>query len=297
MGLGFVFLHGNYYGLGEPELQGQYGDTTYYLFPTPVLPLFMPVEWVPFIGPPLAVTVDPFFRVLVEAGYNRTINPGQPTPAQWLYFPNPITKVVNLAIAVPTGLDNGISYFTGNRPFGTAIPGPYGVGGPPVDAGCVGPNCGAGPTPYAEVNAPSQFDAATLGAPDPKPNHDVDTTVDISTMIDTSPKSTDGVEPQSPTPGTRPSITKPTEILSAFSTATTTPKPTQPTIRNPVGSTPPRVRDLVSSLAGAFDTSTRTKPPEAGDGTPEGSNLGSPGPTADSTNSATRRSLRHERAT
>ena len=95
--LGAVFLHPDYFGLGEPELQGQYGDTTYYLFPTPVLPLLMPVEWVPFIGPPLAVTFDPFFRVLAEAGYNRTINPGQPTPVQWLYHPDPIPTVVNLA--------------------------------------------------------------------------------------------------------------------------------------------------------------------------------------------------------
>ncbi len=263
--LGAVFLHPNYYGLGEPELQGQYGDTTYYLFPTPVLPLLMPLEWVPFVGPPLAVTFDPFFRVLAEAGYNRTINPGQPTPVQWLYHPDPISTVVNLAVAVPTGLDNGISYFTGNRPFGTAIPGPYGVGGPPVNAGCVGPNCGAGPTPYAAVKTPSQFDAAFLRAADPKPNNDVDT----PTNVDVSSQSNDGVEPQSPTPGTRRSITRPTGILSALSTATTT-KP--PTIRERLGSRPHRVRDLVHSLAGAFDDSARTKPLTAGDGTPEGSN-------------------------
>ena len=136
----------------------------------------MPVAWVPFIGPPLAVTFDPFFRVLVEAGYDRTINPGQPTPVQWLYHPDLIPTVVNLAVSVPTGLDNGISYFTGERPFGTAIPGPYGVGGPPVNAGCVGPNCAAGPTPYAAVNTPSQFGASTLGPTAPMSNNDVDTT-------------------------------------------------------------------------------------------------------------------------
>lgn len=130
--------------------QGQYGDTTYYLIPTPVLPLLMPLTQVPVIGTPLAVTLDPFFRVLVEAGYNRTINPGQPMTAQWIYFPNPIQTAVNFVVAIPTGLDNGISSFTGNRPFGTAIPGPYGVGGPPVDTGCGTPPCGA-PTPYAAV--------------------------------------------------------------------------------------------------------------------------------------------------
>ena len=97
--------------------------------------------------------------------------------------------MVNLAVSVPTGLDNGISYFTGNRPFGTAIPGSYGIGGPPVNAGCVGPNCAAGPTPYAAMNTPSQFDAATLGPTDPMSNNDVDTTIDISTNVDTVSKS------------------------------------------------------------------------------------------------------------
>ena len=264
-----LFLHPNYFGLGEPELQGQYGDTTYYLFPTPVLPLLMPVEWVPFIGPPLAVTFDPFLRVLVEAGYDRTINPGQPTPVQWLYHPDLISTAVNLAHSVPTGLDNGISYFTGDRPFGTAIPGPYGVGGPPVNAGCVGPNCAAGPTPYAVVNTPSQFGAATLGPTDPISNNDVDTTIDTSTNVDAVSKS-DGVEPRRFTPGTRRSITKPTEILSVLSTRATT-KFTPQTIRERVTSRPQHVRELIHSVAGAFDNSTRTKPPAAADGAPTAS--------------------------
>ena len=107
-------------------MQGQYGDTTYYLIATPVLPLLMPIDKIPLIGHPLAVTLDPFFRVLVEAGYDRTINPGEPTTAKWLYIPNPISTLVNLVVAIPTGLDNGISAITGNpdnRPFGTTEPG------------------------------------------------------------------------------------------------------------------------------------------------------------------------------
>ena len=43
--LGFPFLHINYFGAGAPQLQGQYGDTTYHLIPTPTLPLLMPVAY------------------------------------------------------------------------------------------------------------------------------------------------------------------------------------------------------------------------------------------------------------
>ena len=40
--------------------------------------------------------LDPAVRLLVEAGYDRTISPGQPTPANFLYFPNPIALDENL---------------------------------------------------------------------------------------------------------------------------------------------------------------------------------------------------------
>lgn len=141
--LGSAFLHGNYQDVTKPaQLQGLYQDTAYYLHSTPLLPLLTPMSLIPVIGVPLALTLDAPLRVLVETGYDRTINPGQPTPAQYLYFPNPITTLANLALAVPTGWDDAISYLTGNpitRPFGTAPQPVYGVGGPPVYAGAVDP--------------------------------------------------------------------------------------------------------------------------------------------------------------
>ena len=101
----------------------------------------------------MAKALDAPLRVLVEAGYNRTINPGAPTPAQWLYVPNPLKTLADFAVAIPTGWDDAIAYATGdpsNRPFHTAPQGVYGVGGPPVDAGSVDPY---GPTPPAQAVA------------------------------------------------------------------------------------------------------------------------------------------------
>ena len=73
--MGFHYLARDYHD-GTPLLQGQYGDTTYYLTPAPVLPILMPLAAVPFIGLPLATTLDPLYRVMVESAYDRTINPG-----------------------------------------------------------------------------------------------------------------------------------------------------------------------------------------------------------------------------
>lgn len=155
--LGFLYFHPEtaYFAVNSLELQGQYQDTTYYLAPAKTLPLLMPLEQIPFIGPPIAATLDPPLRVLVEAGYDRTINPGQPTPAKYLYFPGPIKTAINFLIAIPTGWDNGIAMITGNpanRPFRTTPQGTYGVGGPPVYAGAVDPY--GPPTPY--IAAPLQ---------------------------------------------------------------------------------------------------------------------------------------------
>ena len=118
----------------------------------------------PFVGPLIATVLDPPLRVLVEAGYNRTINPGAPTPAQYLYFPNPITTTVNFLAAIPNGLDNGIAYLTGdpaNRPFHTTPQGPYGVGGPPVNAGSVDPY--SPPTPYTPIASVRASSVAATG--------------------------------------------------------------------------------------------------------------------------------------
>jgi hypothetical protein len=252
-GLGFFYLHGSYFGVGTPLPQGQFGDTTYFLIPTAVLPLLMPLTQVPIIGTPLAVTLDPFFRVLVEAGYNRTINPGQPTTAQWLYFPNPIQTALSLVVAIPTGLDNGISSFTGTRLFGTAIPGPYGVGGPPVDTGCGTPPCGA-PTPDAAVNMSSPTTTTFAAASDPNPNPNPNPTPnnDVVTPVDTSTPNT--------TPPTPPISTKPTGLLSALSID----PPKKPTIGEPLGSGLGGLNRLVSSIAGPVKNSSTTTPSSAG---------------------------------
>ena len=154
--IGYFTVHGKPFSGGTPELQGQHQDSTYYLIPTPILPLLAPVNSLPVIGHLLAAVFDPALRVLVEAGYDRAANPGTPQRANLGYFPKPITTLRNLLAAVPAGWDNGIAHFTGNpenRPFRTAVPPVYGVGGPPVNSGAVDPY--AAPTRLAPSAVPA----------------------------------------------------------------------------------------------------------------------------------------------
>jgi hypothetical protein len=121
----------------DAVLQDEYGDTTYYMVPTYPVPILMPLNQIPKVGPVLTDMLDPTVRLLVEAGYDRTISPGQPTKVELGYFPNPITLARNLLISIPTGLDNGLQDTIGRRPFGTERPdvmgqGAYGINAVPV---------------------------------------------------------------------------------------------------------------------------------------------------------------------
>jgi hypothetical protein len=138
--VGIVLVHPDVSSVSMQDavLQDEYGDTRYYIIPTYPVPLLMPLEeQIPTVGPILADMLDPAVRLLVEAGYDRTISPGQPTSANLLYFPNPIALAENLPITMATGVDNGWQDIIGVRPFATKRPdlagqGAYGVNGPPV---------------------------------------------------------------------------------------------------------------------------------------------------------------------
>lgn len=199
--MGSFYLHHRYLDIDTPALlQGVYQDTTYYLAPTRLLPLLYPLAAVPVIGMPIAQLLDAPLRVLVEAGYDRTINPGQPTPAKYLYTPNPITTAINFAVAIPTGWDDAISYVSGdplNRPFRTEPQPVYGVGGPPVYAGAV--------DPYGPVEQPSTPRAASSS-----PDVPVAQAVSIPAVLRDGPASAPAAKPRRSTDPAHTGEAKPT---------------------------------------------------------------------------------------
>jgi PE-PPE domain len=87
---GMLYVHTQYQAVSLDPLspryvpgttEQQYGDTTYYLIPTEHLPLLQPLRDLGVPAPFLAA-IEPGLKAIVEAGYDRTINPGVPTPAR-----------------------------------------------------------------------------------------------------------------------------------------------------------------------------------------------------------------------
>jgi hypothetical protein len=238
--MGFALLHSQYpnVNLNDPNAplvdQGTYGDTQYYLIPTTTLPLLMPVAMVPVVGPVVATTLDPALRVIVESGYDRTISPGQPTPFNLLYFPNPANFGANLLVAVPTGLDNGLAEAGVGRALGTTpVTNPYGVGGPD-------PRTGAQPNTVAATSTPTVPQAVG----DPTPN---DPTPNDATPTVTSPGLTDPL----------PVSTKASAPNSLVPLAT---KPQLPIIRGPIvngSSSLPGANNIASSVNGVAKKATQ----------------------------------------
>jgi hypothetical protein len=64
----------------------QYQDTTYQFVPTAKLPILDPLRWIGLSK--LADDLDPVLRPLVEAGYDRSVSFGVPTPARFVIPPD-----------------------------------------------------------------------------------------------------------------------------------------------------------------------------------------------------------------
>jgi hypothetical protein len=138
--LGFLYVHGMY---GEPsdvvqaiggtqtELTGpftdqyvlgsmetvmqQSGDTTFYLEPTADLPLLDPLR---ALGVPeqLLNIVQPALRVIVEAGYDRSLPLADPVPAELIPTIDPVTFLLELSNGVVQGANNAVELFGAQLP-------------------------------------------------------------------------------------------------------------------------------------------------------------------------------------
>ncbi len=237
--MGFALLHSQYpSAINDPNTplvdQGTYGDTQYYLIPTTTLPLLMPVAMVPVVGPVVATTLDPALRVIVEAGYDRTKSPGEPTPFNLLYFPNPAAFGTNLLVAVPTGLDNGLAAAGVGRALGTEeVTNPYGVGGPDPKTGEQAAT--VAPVPLAGTNGA----ISQQGLGDPAPT-------------DTTPT---GSTPVSHSLPVSPELSTPPHPLVPLAT-----KPQLPIIRGPIvngSSSLHGANDIASAVNGVAKKTTQ----------------------------------------
>jgi PE-PPE domain len=105
------------YVLGSTEIVKQvYGDTTFYFIPTTELPLLDPLRSLGVPEPVLNI-FQPALQVIVEAGYDRSIPFGDPTPAELIPTIDPVTFSLEFDNAVIQGANNAFEL------FGTQLPG------------------------------------------------------------------------------------------------------------------------------------------------------------------------------
>ena len=109
------------YVLGSTEtVMQQDGDTTFYFIPTTELPLLDPLH---SLGVPESVLniFQPALQVIVEAGYDRSIPFGDPTPAELIPTIDPATFTLEFANGVVQGADNALELFGAQLPGFTEL--------------------------------------------------------------------------------------------------------------------------------------------------------------------------------
>jgi len=104
------------YTLGSTEIVKQVdGDTTFYFIPTTDLPLLDPLR---SLGVPESVLniFQPALQVIVEAGYDRSIPFGDPTPAELIPTIDPVTFALELENGIVQGANNAFELVGGQLP-------------------------------------------------------------------------------------------------------------------------------------------------------------------------------------
>ena len=136
--LGFPYVHLYPFDVSLPPdpktssaYQGTHGDTSYYFFESQDLPLFGPLRT---LGVPESFidVVEPFFKVIVDLGYDRSIPPWEPTPARLIPQLNPATVAGDLVDAIGEGITNAAALIGSPAPL--SIP----AAPPPADQDAAG---------------------------------------------------------------------------------------------------------------------------------------------------------------
>jgi hypothetical protein len=216
--LGIVFLHTRPFDISLPEdpttspaFQGTHGDSSYYLFPTDDLPLFAPLR---MLGVPesLIDVVEPFFRVLVELGYDRSIPPWEPTPARLIPQLDPAKAATDLVAAIGEGIANALGIVGMSPPPSSPAPAAIAAAAPAQEAEDVG-----------DVAQAATFaDSGTESLPQPTTDDPVTgSTTDSSTMASAGPSNaTPAASPDAET-----AAESSTDTTNGVSTSSSTPEP------------------------------------------------------------------------
>ena len=275
----------------DPNNIRTYQDATFVLIPQKgTLPLFQPIAdlaaatgTTPFVKPILDL-ISPVFKVLIDLGYDRTLNPGIPRTLNLIPIFNPIKLAVDLVVAAGEGIQAAWKDITGTAP---ALPAPFAPSGPSILAADNAAKLartteieGAKPESQSPLKinprdglSPLKIDPLKI---DPKPD------ADAGIVAPKTDPSQIGFDESLNAPFSLPKTPKPG--LSAVPPLKLPKLPTLPKLPKPDDLLVPRVTDLLLKLRGVQNGQTTTDiktDPGAGEqpGTPSLNN-GSEAPAA-----------------
>ena len=123
---------------------------------------------------PLIDVVEPFFRVIVDLGYDRSIPPWEPTPARLIPPLNPVKVTTDLVTAIGEGINNAAA-LVGLPPL-LSIPAPVTLAAPAAETATadISPQ-------VTSTDTPTQTEQVTVdGTGDAKPNGDRSTVMETA---------------------------------------------------------------------------------------------------------------------
>jgi PE-PPE domain len=250
--LGMLYAHGSAYEdlslAPDPTkyLQGTHGDTTYYFFPNPDLPLFGPLRSLG-VSEGFIDIFEPFFKVVVDWGYDRSIPPWEPTRAGLIPIINPFTAAADLLKAIDEGIQNAFEF------FGT--PPPIAIPAPVTTASAT--SATAPDTAEEVTETPSTPVTETLAA-EPEPEAAPEPAAETEEATEAKPAAeTDSTEPEATKPEESDTTKSSTRSASTEPADTAVSHPLRPKLRGPVGLFGPRVRDFLHR--GHTESSTQAR--------------------------------------
>ena len=224
-----------------------FGDTTYITVTPKVLPLVQPLHGIGLT--PLADLIEPALRVIIEqTGYDRSIPYGQPTHFRLIPIFNPIELTLDVAAAIPEGIEQalaGLGATSVNAPATPSTLARTANSSTLAALDTADPPASTMPVPESDGSVSTLINSKETGPATPKP--------------DPAPTNNSGARESEANPGTGSSTAKAVETRSANSATSTAPKPKRPKIPSQIRSSLREIADLTESVV----TQKRKKPSTA----------------------------------
>jgi len=278
--LGFLYVHLYPFDVSlAPDastslaFQGTHGDTSYYFFETQDLPLFGPLRTLG-VPEPLIDVVEPFFRVLVDLGYDRSIPPWEPTPARLIPTTlDPAKVATDLVNAIGEGINNAAALIGSPAPLSTRAAGPAATAGP-ADAAPAASEAGKSDASPQVTPADTRTETEQVTSTEPATGNEQMSTNTATSTKDVPETAKADETSTEPTPASAPELSASARApMSESAKPSARPATPRPVVRSSLG-IGEQLRDLPHRGNGGHPTTRTAAAGDSSDGHSSGGDAG-----------------------